>query len=489
RTTARRFGVSVAAHPAVDELLAETLPTAQAWEARVRAALDAGWRFAGLDAARERDGGAHVRVALAHEHRLLLLACRRREPRVPTLTGLTPAARWDEREAHDLHDIRFDGHDQLSPLVEHPAQSAAWTTRVRGRDVHQVAVGPIHAGVIESGHFRFHVVGERILHLDLQLFHKHRGLERAADWLPAPLALAQLGRACGACAVTNAVAFAHAYETATGLWPHPQLRRARTLLLEFERLYNHLGDIAAICAGVGLAAGTTAFAALKERAHRLNARLTGHRFLFDTVTLARSDLTISRDSARDAAAQLDAIGADFARAWRQLQFSHSAQERFAGCGVLPRSAAERLGAVGPAARASGIADDVRCHSPRLSYPDFEPAAPQTPSGDVAARLELRGAELTVTLALLADLLARPLRPASSEPLGCASGLGAARVESPRGATLCTLELDDERVLRPRLRTGSYANWPALARVMPGELLPDFPLVNKSFELCYACVDR
>ncbi|HEU5320346.1 MAG TPA: TSUP family transporter, partial [Methylomirabilota bacterium] len=159
------------------------------------------------------------------------------------------------REARDLHGVTFAGHSPHRPLVHHPADLAAWTTPVHGEDVHQVAVGPIHAGVIESGHFRFHLVGERILKLDPRLFHKHRGLERAAEGRTPFQARAVVQRACAACAVTNGVAYAQAVEQALGLWPDDDLRRMRTLLLELERLYNHLNDIGAVCAGVGLAAG------------------------------------------------------------------------------------------------------------------------------------------------------------------------------------------------------------------------------------------
>ena len=478
-------------HALERELTAETLPSATTWERRAGEALADDWRFAGLDARPAADGGARARLVLAREDRLLLLDCHERSGLLPSLIAHAPAAQWDEREIHDRHGIAFAGHDPLRPLLRHPEQLADWTTPVHGRDTHQVAVGPVHAGIIESGHFRFHVVGERILQLDPQLFYKHRGLEQAAEGEPPSTALAQIARACGACTVTNSVAFAQAWECAAGLWPDDDLRRARTLLLELERLYNHLGDIAAICAGVGLSAGTMAFAALKERAHRLNATLTGHRFLFDTADIARSDLTIDRVSARTAVATLGQLRDDFRRAWRQLQFSHSAQERFSGCGVVTPAIASELGAVGPVARASGVAEDVRCHSPRLRYDGFAPAAPDVPAGDVAARLDVRGLELTTTFGILADLLGQPLRPAAAAPAGCRSDSGASRVESPRGATLCLLEIDadTDRLATLRLRTGSYANWPAVAHASAGCLLPDFPLINKSFELCYACVDR
>src|SRR5690606_27619748 len=139
--------------------------------------------------------------------------------------------------------IEFRGHEPMRPLVDHPDATEAWTVPVHGDDVHQVAVGPIHAGIIESGHFRFHVVGERIVHLDAQLFYKHRGLERAAEGKSLEAGVAYAQRACGACAVANCIAYAQACEALLGLLPDPELRRARTLLLELERLYNHVNDL------------------------------------------------------------------------------------------------------------------------------------------------------------------------------------------------------------------------------------------------------
>jgi Ni,Fe-hydrogenase III large subunit len=477
----------VSAAAIAEELTAERVERPAGWTTRVRAAIADGWRFAGLQAADE----THVRAAFERDGRVLALECRTPDGTLPTVIDVVPAAQWDEREAHDLHGVVFDGHEPMRPLVRHPADLAAWTTPVDGHDPYQVVVGPTHAGVIESGHFRFHVVGERVLALDLRLFYKHRGLEAAAVGRPAADGLAHAQRACGACAVANAVAFAHAYESARGLWPEPELRRARTLLLELERLYNHLNDLSAVCAGVGFAAGTMAFAALKERAQRLNARLAGHRFLFGAVRLGASELTIGRDNARVAAEELATLGAELATLWRQLRFANSVQERFAGVATLTAADALRLGAVGPTARASGVADDLRTRSPRLAYDGFAPAVPDRATGDVAARVEQRALELDATLALLARLLERRLAPARAEAAGApARPLGAGLVESPRGATLCLLELDGEdAVVGMRLRTGSYANWPALVHVVPGNPLPDFPLINKSFELCYACVDR
>jgi Ni,Fe-hydrogenase III large subunit len=451
------------------------------WRDAVRRGIADGRRFGGLWAS----DGPELRVALTGAGEPLLLRCPPAE-RFASIVDLVPAAGWDEREAHDLYGARFPEHAPLRPLVHHPADPAAWTVPVHGPDTHAVAVGPIHAGVIESGHFRFHVVGERVLHVDVRLFHKHRGLEREAEGRPPAEALAYVGRACAADAVSSSVAFAQACEAALGLEPDDDLRRARTLLLELERLYNHLHDLSAVCSGVGFAAGAMAFAALKERAQRVNALVAGHRFLFGAVRLAGSDRLQETSGAR---AELAALGADAARAWREVAFAGSVADRLEGVGVLSRDDALRLGAVGPAARAAGVAEDERRHAPRLWYPGFTPSAPEAPGGDVAARVAVRAAEIPACLEMLDALLADPPGLGVAQPVAQERPEAASTVEGARGRTLCAVHLDDGLVRRVHLRTASYANWPVLAHVVPGNLLPDFPLINKSFELCYACVDR
>ena len=456
------------------------------WDEIARALAD-GWRFAGLHAT---GGGAVVRTLLARRDGATRLeAVEAGAGTVPSIVDLAPAADWDEREAADVYGVRFAGHEPMRPLVDHDLDLARWTTPVLGQDPYQVAVGPIHAGVIESGHFRFHVVGERILHLDARLFYKHRGLERAAEGKTFDEGAAYVARACAGCSVTNGVAYAHACEDAQGLTATPELARVRTILLELERVWNHLNDVAAVCAGVGLAAGNNRFAALTERARRLNAKLTGHRFLFGSVRVGGSDLALDLDAVRAAREELDALRDGAGSGWRELLFNASFQDRLPDVGVVTGRDATRLGAVGPAARAAGLGEDVRAASPRLAYDGFEPVVPERAAGDVQARLEQRALELSQTFAVLDGLLDRAVEPTPATNGGGEGPIGVGRVESPRGATSCVVERDGAGIARLRLRTGSYANWPVVAFAAADNLLPDFPLINKSFELCYACADR
>lgn len=462
--------------------------TPQSWRSAVEFAIEDGWTFAALYGSAGRTMPT-VTALFIRGSGQLAYECAAPDASVPTITDLVPAAVWDEREAHDLFGWEFPGHEPLRPLVKRSTEPAQWTTNVVGVDVHQVAVGPIHAGVIESGHFRFHVVGERVIHVDLQLFHKHRGLERAAQGANIVDGLNYVRRACGADSVANSVAYVEACERMMGLAPRPGLRRLRTVLLELERVYNHLNDISAIYAGVGFAPGTMIFAALKERAQRLNQQLTGHRFLFNSAGFAAGSAVITDAAASEARHELAGIKEEFARVWRGAQFAGSAQDRFEDVGIVSREDAVALGAVGLAARAAGVAIDARSTSPRLHYPCFVPARPFDESGDVRSRFELRGTELEQSFELLDELLG-----GSVESDGVDDGLACGRigmgvVESPRGRTICAVEADNGVIGRLHLRTGSYANWPVVAHAARGNLIADFPLINKSFELCYACVDR
>lgn len=434
----------------------------------------------------------------------------------PSLTPLTPVANWYEREASDLFGLEPVGHPDPRPLALHDhwpsgvaplrhdydgamAPAGAEGVRLRptpiqGEGVMEIAVGPIHAGVIEPGHFRFSAVGEQIVHLDTQFFYTHRGLEKRVEGLGVEQAVALVERNCAACTVSSTLAYCQALETLAGTEAPERALLLRVIYAELERLYNHVGDIGNICAGIGFHAGAQLGATLKEGLLALNERLTGSRYLFGVLRpggVRRSLTAADCVTLREALASLDR-GRD--RLLHLIWSNVGVVDRFTGTGVLPLEVARDLGAVGVAARASGLARDVRRDQPYAAYPMLAPLRVSVhPQGDVAARLRVRADEIETSLALLEEAVSRlpgagplvnPLEPLPAY----ASAFSV--TESPRGANCHWIQVGPDNTLaRYRIRSASYANWPVVPRAVQDNIVPDFPLINKSFELCYSCLDR
>ncbi|HMA37769.1 MAG TPA: nickel-dependent hydrogenase large subunit, partial [Chloroflexia bacterium] len=362
--------------------------------------------------------------------------------------------------------------------------------RVEGEGVFDVPVGPIHAGVIEPGHFVFSGAGERILKLEARLFFTHRGIEKLAEGQPVAQGVFVAERICGVCAFSHSTAYVQAVEALAGTPAPPRAQAIRTLLLEFERLYNHIGDVGNICAGIGFAPGSSAGARLKERLQELNEVVTGHRFLrgINCVGGVRRELT----NLPHAAAQLRVIKTEFAQMVDVMLNSDSVRQRLDGTGVLAAAVAEAFGAVGVAARASGSRRDSRIYHPHGLYPALAVQATTRQQGDVRARTEVRIQEAQQAFRLVAEVLDRLPDGPLTVPLGPLPAYHGAlgRVESPRGETAhWVMVAPDGTIYRYRVRSAPYANWPVVPFAVPGNMVPDFPLINKSFELCYACCDR
>jgi Ni,Fe-hydrogenase III large subunit/NADH:ubiquinone oxidoreductase subunit C len=414
----------------------------------------------------------------------------------PSLTPMVPAAQWDERECHDLHGIVPAGHPDLRPLVIHePAPPAApyKSFVAHGSGVYQLPVGPIHAGVIEPGHFRFSAVGESVLYLDARLFYTHRGIERFVEGRTFADALPIVERACGVCTVTHATAYSRAVERLTDTAIPPRARAARVLLAEMERLYNHVGDLGNMCAGVGFNFGTSRLGWQKERLLRLNEALTGHRYLMGVVAPGGLRLDLEKRGLVGLGTAVTEIEHEVRSIVRLLVRSDSFMSRLHGTGVLTRAEALRLGALGVAARASGLPDDLRRDRPADGYADIKVAQIGASAGDVAARFHVRAQEAGVSAALIAEIAANLPAGDAIVPLarGPRSGsVALAGAEGPRGASWLWLMAGAGGCIeRLHLRSASFANWPVVASVVPGNIVPDFPIINKSFELCYACTDR
>jgi Ni,Fe-hydrogenase III large subunit len=413
--------------------------------------------------------------------------------------GLTAVGHPDPRRLvlHDdwpqgVHPLRKDFDVTTSvPRVEghrhqfHDLHGEGWV---------EIPVGPIHAGVIEPGHFRFAAVGEAIFHLETRLFFTHRGIEKLAEGRTPEQALQLAERVCGACSCSHGVAFSQAIEALAGIAAPPRAQALRTLFLELERLYNHVGDLGNICAGVGFAAGASFGARLKEDVQRLNERLVGNRFLRGVNRLGGVRRDLTAEDARDVEQTLSGLAGQFQDFINLVIGSETLVERLTGTGTLPREVALALGAVGVAARASGVATDSRREHPHAYYGELPLDVPVVVrhEGDVKARALVRMDETIASLVIVRAVLDNlPAGPVAVDLGPIPPNRAAfAPAESPRGENIHWVRTAaDGTIDRLRVRSASYPNWPVVAAAVPGNMVPDFPLINKSFELCYACLDR
>jgi Ni,Fe-hydrogenase III large subunit/Ni,Fe-hydrogenase III component G len=440
------------------------------------------------------------------------------QPTLPSISAQIPAASWHEREAHDLLGIYFTDHPDPKPLVVHdgwprgvyplrksfdarqrPAVEPAMEFPhliVEGEGVLEVPVGPIHAGIIEPGHFRFSTIGEKILNLEPRLFYTHRGLEKRMEGLSVLDAFFVAERMCGVCSVAHGLGFCEAAEQIAGIEIPRRARMLRTLALELERLYNHVGDIGNISAGASYHYGTSAGSRMKEALQQVNEQLTGNRFLRGWVTPGGVNFDLTADQIKLIERVIASTEEALNDLIERIENNPSVLDRLDETGTLSRQVALDLGVTGIAARASGIDRDARRDHPHGAYAEELGALVKVMTeedGDVHARMMLRAAEARESMRLIRIMLRSlpegDLNVVFPEVLP-PGRIGLCSIESPRGASIHWLRSDVlGRVDRYHLRSASYANWPAVPFTVLKDIIPDFPLINKSFELCYSCTDR
>ena len=439
-------------------------------------------------------------------------------PELPSITEQVPAANWHEREARDLFGIAFAGHPDPRTLVLHdgwpeglhPLRKSFDARRrppvmpaeefphlvVEGEGVFEVPVGPIHAGIIEPGHFRFSTVGESVLNLDARLFYTHRGLEKRIEGLSFADALHVAERTCGVCSVSHPLGFCEASEQIAGVAVPARARVLRTIALELERLYNHVGDVGNIAAGASYHTGTSAGLRMKEALQQVAEQLTGSRFLRGLVTPGGVRLDLTPALAQAIQAVVASTEEALANLLARIENNPTVLDRLDTTGILSARDAIALGVTGVAARASGVDRDARRDHPHAAYVGeggARIAVATEADGDVHARLDVRATEARESMRLVRSLLGGvppgPIQAAMPDALP-PWGIGLSSIESPRGAAIQWLRSDGAgKVDRYHLRSASYANWSAVSLAAQSAIVPDFPLVNKSFELCYACTDR
>jgi Ni,Fe-hydrogenase III large subunit len=459
-------------------------------------ALDEGWIWLSLDLAASGD----------------------ESPVYPDLSGIFPAANRMQRATRDLVGIATDGSDQR-PWLRHGAWPADWYplrhdsvhevgmgagfanfpsdyqfVKVGGEGAHEIPVGPIHAGIIEPGHFRFSVVGERVLRLEQRLGYQHKGVEKLFIGADLAHGARLVGRVSGDSTCAYAWAYADAVEAACRVEAPPRALLLRALMLERERVANHLGDLGALGNDAAFAFGLTQFMRLKEDWLRLNQQLFGHRFMMDRIVPGGVAVDIEAAGLSTMVEQCTVIGGEVKRL-RKLYDGHAGlQDRFATTGTIDAALARELSLTGMAARASGILLDGRAH--RQGYTPAAPYAalgvrPITDErGDVAARVAVRFDEIQESLRLLREIAVGMPGGATRvdvAPIGGASGLGV--IEGWRGEVLVGVQFaGDGTLARVHPHDPSWQIWPALEHAVMKDIVPDFPLINKSFNLSYSGVD-
>ena len=432
----------------------------------------------------------------------LVVTTGRDRPRVPSLASLSfPASRF-EREIHDLFGVEPVGHPAPRRLVLHQHWPEGWHpmrhdapasapmaedagsypfVEVQGPGVYEIPVGPVHAGLIEPGHFRFSVVGETILKMKARLWFVHKGLERLFEGRDPASAVALAEKVSGDSAVCHSLAFCRAVEEALGVAAPPRAEELRVVLVELERLYNHVADIGALCNDVGFGLAQARALTLRERLLRLNRTVTGHRLLRGGVTVGGA-----RTLAMPSPSELDDVGVQFADLVALARGQGTVMDRFVGTGVLHLTDVEAMGVLGVAARASGSTYDARhAHPAGAPIAGFTPASAE--DGDVHARFQVRVDEVATSLAILRDYCGREgsLEAYGAPPVVASEGSGSGIVEGWRGTVVHRVELSRGLLARVKVVDPSFFNWPALAVSLADTIVPDFPLVNKSFNLSYA----
>ncbi len=352
---------------------------------------------------------------------------------------------------------------------------------VQGLGVYEIPVGPVHAGLIEPGHFRFSVVGETILKMKARLWFVHKGIERLFEGRDLQWGVELAEKISGDSAVGHSLAFARALEEALDVTVSARTEELRVVLVELERLYNHVADIGSLCNDVGFGLAQARALTLRERLLRLNRAVSGHRLLRGGVKVGGAQVIVMPD-----ARELDAIAVQFDELVALARGQGTVMDRFLGTGVLRAGDAEEMGVLGVAARASGSNYDARvAHPANVEMAGFAPST--SSEGDVNARFDVRVDEVATSLRLLRDFCTRPgnLDESIEGCVSARSGSGSGIVEGWRGAIVHRVEVEDGVVTRVKVVDPSFFNWPALAVSLADTIVPDFPLVNKSFNLSYA----
>jgi Ni,Fe-hydrogenase III large subunit/Ni,Fe-hydrogenase III component G len=437
----------------------------------------------------------------------------------PSIALEIPAATLHEREINDMFGIIPTGNPDTRPLVLHehwdtnifplrkdfdlntkiPRQEREYPfLKVQGEGICEIPVGPVHAGIIEPGHFRFSVMGENIINLETRLFYAHKGIEKLAESMKIDNVLLLSERIAGDESIANSTAFCQSIEKIASVIIPKKAQQIRTIFGELERLYNHMGSLAWISMDVGFAFGSSRLNILKERLMKLNESLSGSRILFGVNRIGGVRCDITDEGKKIIMESIESIFPDFEKIVALLKSKSSFIDRLKDTGIIPKRAAHDLGLVGVAARCIGIDVDTRRDHPYSAYSLHRKETPQEimqreismqkRNGDVLTRFEVRVQETRESF----DIIRASLHfenddlyvdiPQNLEPFRSALGY----TESHRGQTVhWVMTGENNSIFRYKVRTASFFNWPIIEQAVLNDIVPDFPVVNKSLDLSYS----
>src|ERR1043165_3639836 len=409
------------------------------------------------------------------------------ERAIRDLYGLEPQGLWDLRPWLD-----FGAWDVMQPLGSH-SDRAPWTAPfvflpVEGENLHQIAVGPVHAGIIEPGHFRFTANGETVVRLEQRLGYVHKGIEGLMTGATLGHGAKLAGRTSGDSTVAYALAFARAAEAALGLEAPPRAVYLRALMAELERIANHFGDFGAICNDASFSIMHAQCGILRELSLRAAQACFGHRLMMDRIVPGGVAVDLTPDGVARLRALIDEVRRRFPKLIEVYDNTASLQDRTVTTGILKPELARQFGAGGYVGRASGRAIDVRRTPGYPPYDTLQFDVPLFHEGDVNARVWVRIREIEQSLILIEQILAHLPEGPTAEEVASASKVceGHALVEGFRGDVFIWLRIGaDGKIARAHLRDPSWFQWPLLEAAIEGNIVADFPLCNKSFNCSYS----